>query len=165
MRRSLVVLGILVALALVAGPVNAPARAAQLPTGQTQTTAGTCALTSYTLTGSFSRLGGAATFSLGATGSCVGVPSGVATVNITFNSIGPWSCAAGTATGSGAIQTPGNGPQIVSAALVNTGGEYVVQIFSLTSAATGNITTLPVPCEEGATQTTIGGTGTLTYAT
>lgn len=164
MRRSLVVLAILAALGLVAGPVNAPARAAQLPAGQTQTTAGTCSL-NYTLTGSFSRLGGATTFTLGASGSCTGLPSGGAVVNITFSSVGPWSCLAGTALGTGAVQTPGNGAQLVSAALVNSGGQYAIQIYSLSSSFTGNIGTLPAPCIGGSTQGTISGGGGLTYAT
>jgi hypothetical protein len=151
-------------LALICGPFQTRAKAVQLPNGQTQTSAGTCSL-NYTLTGSFSLVGGGATFSLGASGSCVGTPSGVATLDLTFHSVGSWSCVDGAATGSGSIQTPGNGPQLVSAALVNTGGQYAVQLYSLTSAATGNIGTLPVPCTQGSTQTTISGTGTLTYAT
>ena len=53
----------------------------------------------------------------------------------------------------------------VGAALVNTGGEYVVALYGLTSGAAGQFTTLPIPCEEGQTQTTIGGNGTLTLAT
>ena len=163
MRRSLVVLA--VAAALVSGPALGRAKAAQLPTGPTQTTAGLCSFNNYTLTGSFTRLGGPATFTMGASGSCSGLPSGVGTLNLTFQSIGSWSCVGGRATGSGAVQTPGNAPQIVSAVLVNTGGQYAVQIYSLASAATGNIGTLPVPCVEGATQTTISGSGSLTYAT
>lgn len=164
MRRRTLVLAVLVAASLVCSPFLARATAVQLPNGQTETTTGTCTLT-YTLTGSFSRLGGATTFSLGATGNCVGVPSGAATVNITFNSFGPWSCLGGAATGTGAIDTPGNGSELVSAALVNSGGQYVVQIYSLTSAFTGNIGTLPAPCIGGSTQSTISGNGSLTYAT
>lgn len=165
MRRTTVLLAAALAgVGLICGPSLARAKAVQLPNGQTQTTAGTCSL-NYTLTGSFSRLGGATTFSLGASGNCIGVPSGVGIVNITFNSIGPWSCLAGTATGTGAVQTPGNGSQLVSAALINAGGQYVVQIYSLSSSFTGNIGTLPLPCTEGSTQTTISGSGTLTYAT
>ena len=62
---------------------------------------------------------------------------------------------------------PSNGvPEIVFASLANVGGEYVIEMHTanLTAAATGNISTLPIPCEEGQPQTTIGGTGTLTYA-
>ena len=57
-------------------------------------------------------------------------------------------------------------PEIVFATLVNVGGEYVIEMHTanLTAAATGNIITpLPIACAEGQTQTTIGGTGTLTY--
>ncbi len=94
----------------------------------------------------------------------MGTSSGV-TVTVTFNSIGPWSCVAGVATGSGGFQ-PSNGlGQSVGAALVNTGGEYVVALYGLTAGAAGQFTTLPIPCEEGQTQTTIGGNGTLTFAT
>ena len=164
MRRTTVVIAVLVAIGLTTGPFLAQARAVQLPNGQTQTSTGTCSL-NYTLTGSFRLVGGAATFSLGATGNCVGVPSGPATVNITFNSIGSWSCFAGTALGTGAIETPGNGSQLVSAALVNAGGQYAIEVFSLSSSFTGNIGTLPVPCAGGSTQSTITGSGTLTYAT
>jgi len=128
--------------------------------------AGTCVLTSYTLTGNFTRLGGATTFSLAAGGSCLGTSSSIAGT-ITFTSFGPWSCVAGVATGAGAFQ-PNNGvPEIVVATLVNVGGEYVIEMHTpaLTAAAVGNIITLPIPCVEGQVQTTIGGTGTLTYAT
>jgi hypothetical protein len=168
MRCRLVVVavvGALSALGLVAGPSLARAKALQLPNAPTQTTAGICSFNAFTLSGSFTRLGGAATFTMSGSGTCTGLPSGAATLNLTFHSVGSWSCVAGTATGSGAVQTPGNGPQIVSAALVNTGGQYAVQIYSLTGAATGTIGTLPVPCINGSTQTTIGGSGTLTYAT
>ncbi|MBV8385684.1 MAG: hypothetical protein JOZ68_02630 [Acidimicrobiia bacterium] len=164
MRRRTVVLAFLAAIGLIFGPLLLRANAVQLPNGQTQTTTGTCTL-SYTLTGSFRLVGGATTFTLGASGSCIGVPSGPATVDITFNSLGSWSCVGGTALGTGAVDTPGNGSELVSAALVNSGGQYVVQIYSLTSAFSGNIGTLPSPCIGGSTQSTITGNGTLTYTT
>lgn len=109
MRRSAVVLAILVAFGLISGPLLARANAVQLLNGQTQTTTGTCSL-NYTLTGSFSRLGGTTTFSLGATGNCVGVPSGPATANIAFNSLGSWSCLAGTALEPGPSRRPATVP-------------------------------------------------------
>ncbi|HEV3352413.1 MAG TPA: hypothetical protein VG076_05790 [Acidimicrobiales bacterium] len=163
MRRTLVVLGVLVALCLLTvRPWAAQAKAIQTPTGATE--AGTCAFTNYSLSGTFSRVGGTTSFHLGATGSCVGTSPSVV-LNVDFTSVGPWSCIAGVARGAGAFQ-PSNGvPQTVAATLVNTGGEYVVELHSVTAAAAGQITTLPVPCVEGQIQTTIGGTGTLTYAT
>ena len=163
MRRGLVVTVVVSAVGLLClGPWVAGAHATESAAGSTQ--AGTCALTSYTLTGTFSRLGGAATFTVGFGGGCVGTSSSVGG-NITFTSVGPWSCAAGAATGFGGFQ-PSNGvAEVVAATLVNTGGEYVIEMHSpaLTSVAAGNITTLPVPCEAGQVQTVIGGTGTLTF--
>ena len=71
MRRSLIVTSVVTALALLAaGPLAAGAHALQSPAGRQQ--AGTCALTSYTLTGPFSRVGGVTTFTLGFGGGCVG---------------------------------------------------------------------------------------------
>jgi hypothetical protein len=161
MRRSLVIAGFVAPLCLLAGLAwPAEARGLQTPTGTTN--AATCAFTNYVLNGTFNRIGGSASFTLGATGSCVGTSSSVV-VNLVFSSVGPWSCVAGVATGSGVLQ-PNNGfPQSVGASLVNAGGEYVVELHGLTAAAAGQFTTLPIPCEEGQTQTTIGGTGTLTF--
>ena len=122
----------------------------------------TCAFTSYTLTGSFNIFSGTAAFTLGASGTCLGTSSGV-TVTVPFRSVGPWSCVGGAATGVGWI-APNNSPaQQVSASLTNVGGEYVVELQSLTATAAGQFTTLPIACELGQTQTTIGGTGTLTF--
>jgi hypothetical protein len=53
----------------------------------------------------------------------------------------------------------------VQATLVNVGGEYVIEMHGTSSTAVGHITTLPVPCAEGQTTTTIGGPGTLTFET
>jgi hypothetical protein len=165
MRRTLIATTVLAAVGLLAvGPWAAGAQALQSPSGSIQ--AGTCALTSYTLSGTFTRLGGGTTFTVGFSGGCVGTSPSIAG-NVTFTSVGPWSCVAGVALGSGGFQ-PSNGvPEIVAASLVNVGGEYVIEMHTpaLTAAATGNITTLPIPCEEGQVQTTIGGTGTLTYGT
>ena len=163
MRRSLIVATVLAAVGLGSvGPWAAGAQALQSPSGSIQ--AGTCALTTYTLSGTFTRLGGGTTFTIGFSGGCVGTSPSIAG-NITFTSFGPWSCVAGVALGSGGFQ-PSNGvPEVVAASLVNVGGEYVIEMHTpaLTAAATGNITTLPIQCEEGQVQPTIGGTGTLTY--
>jgi hypothetical protein len=162
MRRSLVVLAVVTALCLLAiRPWSASARA--MPTPTATTNAATCVVNNYTLNGTFNRVGGNASFTLDASGGCFGTSSGV-TVNLAFSSLGPWSCVAGVAQGSGGFQPNNGGFHTVAAALVNTGGEYVVQLYSLTGAATGEFTTLPIPCVEGQTQTTIGGTGTLTFA-
>ena len=162
-RRSFVVIAVLAPLALVGvRPGKAAAQAIQTPTGTTEAAA--CAFTNYTLSGTFNLIGGAASFTLTASGSCLGTSPAV-TVNLAFSSVGPWSCVGGAALGSGAFQ-PSNGvPQSVGASLVNAGGEYVVELHGLTSAAAGQITTLPIACEQGQTQTTIGGSGTLTFAT
>jgi hypothetical protein len=158
MRRTIVLTAAVAALSVlgVTG-LRAPAHAAS------KTQAATCAFTSYTLAGSFNRVGGTATFNLYASGSCVGAPA--VNVALTFTSVGPWSCAGGVATGSGSFQATNDVPQLVGASLVNAGGEYVVEMHSLVSAAAGQITTLPVACDLGQTQTTVGGTGTLTFAT
>jgi hypothetical protein len=163
MRRSFVAIAVLAAVGLLAArPWAGDARALQAPTASTQ--AGTCALTSFTLSGPFTRLGGTTTFALGFGGGCVGTSSSVAG-NITFTSVGPWSCLAGAAVGSGGFQVSNGAPEVVGASLVNAGGEYAIEMHApaLTAAAVGNITTLPTPCAAGQTQTTIGGTGTLTY--
>ena len=163
MRRTLIAIVSSAALGCLAvGPGANSARSLENPAGPPQ--AGTCALTNYTLSGTFSRVGGAATFTVAFSGGCVGTSSSV-TGSLTFNSVGPWSCVAGVALGSGGFQ-PNNGvAEVVAASLVNVGGEYVIEMHTpaLTAAAVGNITTLPIPCEEGQVQTTIGGTGTLTY--
>ena len=142
MRRSIVALVSLATFGCLAvGPWAATADA--LTSGGSSTQAGTCALTNYTLTGSFNRLGGATTFTIGFGGGCVGTSPSI-----------------------GGFQPSSGNVEIVEASLVNTGGEYVIQMNTnaLTAAATGNITTLPLQCDEGQPQTTIGGTGTLTYA-
>jgi hypothetical protein len=124
----------------------------------------TCIVTSYTLTGSFNVLSGSATFDMRASGSCIGTSTGV-NVSLGFRSIGPWSCVGGAANGSGLI-TANNGPnQLVTANLVNVGGEYVVELLNAGTQAVGQFTTLPIPCVQGQTQTTVGGTGTLTFNT
>jgi hypothetical protein len=162
MRRSLVVITFLAVLgSLVLGPwaANADALASGGPPQ-----ADTCVLTSYTLTGSFSRLGGATTFTLDFGGGCLGTSSSVVG-NVTFSSVGPWSCVAGVGLGAGAFQ-PSNGvPEFVAASVVNVGGEYVIEMHTpaLTAAAVGNIVTLPIACVDGQVQTTIGGFGTLTF--
>lgn len=125
----------------------------------------TCVLTDYTVSGSFNVVGavGGASFTVSASGSCVGTSSGV-TVNLGFDSVGPWSCDGGAALGSGAI-VANNGPnQLVNASLTNIAGEYVIEVHAVNgTAAVGQFTTLPIPCDLGQTQTTIGGTGTLTF--
>ena len=164
MRRRIVALVSLATFGCLAvGPWAATADA--LTSGGSSTQAGTCALTNYTLTGSFNRLGGATTFTIGFGGGCVGTSPSIGG-SVTFTSVGPWSCDAGVALGSGGFQPSSGSVEIVEASLVNTGGEYVIQMNTnaLTAAATGNITTLPLQCDEGQPQTTIGGTGTLTYA-
>jgi hypothetical protein len=122
----------------------------------------TCAITAYTLSGSFNRLGGVANFTVHADGGCVGTATGV-TVNLGFTSLGSWSCDAGAAFGSGTITPTGGFSQDVDASLVNAGGEYIIEVHSFGAAAAGQFTTLPVQCDLGTTQTTIGGTGTLTF--
>ena len=163
MRRSLVVLAVVTAICVLAArPWPAGAQAVLTPTGGPQ--AGTCALTVYTLNGSFNLVGGTASFNLSATPACLGTsPSAI--VTLSFTSVGPWSCAAGVAKGGGGIQPSNGDPLSVVASVVNTGGEYVVELAGITGEAVGQFTTLPLPCYEGQTQTTITGTGTLTYAT
>jgi len=162
MRRTIVLTAAVAALSVfgITG-LRAPADAAA------KTQAATCALTNYSLVGSFNRIGGTASFNLYASGSCVGAPGVVPGVNVTltFTSVGPWSCDGGVATGSGTFQPTNDVPQLVGASLVNAGGEYVVEMHSLVSAAAGQITTLPIPCDEGQTQANVGGTGDLTFAT
>jgi hypothetical protein len=162
MRRTLVVTAFVGPLCLFAAqPWAASARS--VPTLAGATNAATCAFSSYTLTGTFSRIGGNASFSLHSSGTCVGT-SGSVTVDLAFSSVGPWSCGGGFALGSGAFQ-PSNGvPQSIGASLTNAGGEYVVELHGVTAAAGGQFTTLPVPCYQGQTTTTIGGSGTLTFA-
>jgi len=147
MRRSLVAIAVLAAVgSLAVRQWSAGAQALQGPQSPTAATqAGTCALTNYTLSGPFSRLCGGTAFTIGFSGGCVG----------------------GVALGAGNFQ-PSNGAfEVVAESLVNTGGEYVIEMHTpaLTATAIGNITTLPIPCELGQTQTTISGTGTLTYGT
>jgi hypothetical protein len=162
MRRSFVVLALVTAVCVPgARSWAADAHAPQAPTGSPQ--AGTCVFTNYTLTGTFNLIGGTASFTLGASGGCLGTSPSVITA-IDFTSVGPWSCVAGVARGGGSFQ-PSNGDLVsVVATLVNTGGEYVVELVGITGEAVGQFTTLPVPCVEGQTQTTIGGNGTLTFA-
>ena len=127
MRRTLVIFGGIAGSVglLVAAPWQA--RALVAPTLVTHTA--TCAVTSYTLTGSFQRLSGQATFSIHANGGCVGTSSSV-NVDLSFTSVGSWSCAGGVAQGSGAF-APNNGAnQVVSATLANVGGEYVVELHN-----------------------------------
>ena len=124
-----------------------------------------CTLTSYTVSGSFTLVGGAASFTVDATGSCVGTPgtTGVI-VSINYNSVGPWSCIAGAGQGSGRITASNGFTQDVQSSLVNVGGEYVIEVAGVgTVAAAGQFTTLPIPCDLGQTQTTVAGTGTLTF--
>ena len=155
MRRTLFALASLGgSLAFGAGVIQ-PAHAAAVAT---------CVLSNYTLTGNFNRVGGATTnFDLVATGAlCEGTSHGV-TVSLAFKSVGPWSCDGGAATGSGII-APDNAPsQSVLAELTNVGGEYVLVVQN-NAAAVGQATTLPVECDLGQTQTTVGGTGTVTFA-
>src|SRR4051794_25947308 len=166
MRRTIVLTAAVAALSVLGltglrGPADASVASA------TKTQAATCALTNYTLTGSFNRLGGTATFTLDGSGSCVGapgVPNGV-NLTLTFTSVGSWSCDAGVATGSGSFQATNDVSQQVGASLVNVGGEYVVEMHGVVGAAAGQITTLPIACDLGTTQTTIGGTGALTFVT
>jgi len=149
MRRTLVVLVLVTsvcALAFRPSPASA--------------TTGTCAVTSYTLTGSFTRAGSVASFHLSASGGCVG--SGPVTVNIDYTSIGTWSCNTGAAHGVGLIQS-GTSQAVVDSYLANVGGEYVIEVLGSGAAAAGQFTTLPVSCDLGTTQTTVGGTGTLTF--
>jgi hypothetical protein len=163
MRRTLVVLAAVMALCVLgARPWAARAQALQTPTGTT--TGGLCSFSNYSLNGSFSRLGGTASFSLTASGGCLGLSSS-ATLNLSFTSVGPWSCVGGAAIGSGGFQ-PNNGlGQSVNASLVNSGGQYVIELHGLTFAAAGQINTVPMPCIDGQVQTTITGTGILTFAT
>ena len=162
MRRTIVLTAAVAALsALALTGLRAPADAS--PASTTKTQAATCALTNYTLTGSFNRLGGTATFNLDATGSCIGAPG--VFVTLTFTSVGSWSCDAGVATGSGSFQATNDVSQGVGASLVNVGGEYVVEMHGVVGAAAGQITTLPIACDLGTTETTIAGTGDLTFAT
>jgi hypothetical protein len=159
MRRTLIAAALLAPLGLL-GIRGGPAIGA--PTFVSHTA--TCAFTSYTLNGTFNRLSGSSSFTMHASGSCIGTSSSV-TVDLGFNSLGLWSCTGGTAVGSGLI-TPNNGAnEQVNASLVNVGGEYVVELHSVTAAAAGQLATLPIACELGQTQTTIGGTGTLTFST
>jgi hypothetical protein len=155
MRRTLSALVVLAgSLAFGAGVIQ-PAHA---------TVVATCALSNYTLTGNFNRVGGANTnFSLVATGDlCEGTSTAV-TVSLTFKSAGPWSCSGGAATGTGGIFPEGAPSQSVVAELTNVGGEYVLVVQN-NAAAVGQATTLPIPCDLGQTQTTVGGFGTVTYA-
>ena len=162
MRRTLVVFGLVAPLSLFAAPWAVRADAVTTATSASHTA--TCALTSYTLTGSFSILSSSASFHLTATGGCVGTSTGV-TVNLDFTSVGPWSCAGGVARAFQGTITPNNGfDQQVDANLVNIGGEYVIELHALNGTlAAGQFATLPIPCIAGQTQTTIGGTGTLTF--
>jgi len=153
MRRTLIVIALVAALCTL-GFRASPARALG-PTG-------TCAVTSYTLTGGFNRVGGATTFHLSASGSCVGAAP--VAVDINYSSIGPWSCDAGAAHGVGAM-TSGSVSPVVDSYLVNVGGEYVIEMTSATptTIAAGEFTTLPIQCDLGVTQATVDGTGTLTF--
>ena len=75
-RRSFVVLAVLAPLALVGvRPGKAAAQAIQTPTGTTEAAA--CAFTNYTLSGTFNLIGGAASFTLTASGSCLGTSPAV----------------------------------------------------------------------------------------
>ncbi len=158
MRPSLILLALVASLVSVVGPTLRPSSA-----GAAAGHTATCVVTSYTVSGSFNRVGGAAAFAVAANGSCVGTSSSVA-VNIGFASVGPWSCDGGAALGSGVI-TANNGPnEFVDATLTNVGGEYVIELHALDgTAAAGQFTTLPIACDLGQTQTTVGGTGTLTF--
>jgi hypothetical protein len=155
MRRTLLALTLIASLGTLAvRPLSAEAAA-----GHTAV----CAVTSYTVSGSFNRLGGATTFNVSATGSCLGTSSSVV-VNLGFLSIGSWSCSAGAAAGSGLITANNGANQFVNATLTNTAGEYVIEVHALNgTAASGQFTTLPIACDLGQTQTTIPGTGTLTF--
>jgi hypothetical protein len=163
MRRTLIVsaIGLIASLgAVTAGSSRAEALSSTA----------TCAVTNYTVNGSFNRIGGAATFSVHASGSCIGALGGLGqsvAIDLNFNSIGPWSCDAGVAHGAGGLTANNNTVfQTVDGYLVNVGGEYVIEVVgtAFNAAAAGQFTTLPIPCDEGQTQTTIGGSGTLTYA-
>jgi hypothetical protein len=163
MRRTLVAVGGIAGSLglLLAAPWHAAATGALAPTVAGNTA--TCAFTSYTLSGNFQLVSGSARFNLSATGTCVGT-SGSVVVNLSFTSVGAWSCDGGVALGAG-IFTPNNGPnQLVSASVTNAGGEYLVEVHSPTAVAAGQFTTLPIPCDLGQTQTTVGGSGTLTFS-
>jgi hypothetical protein len=90
----------------------------------------------------------------------VGAPP--VTVSVDYSSIGSWSCDAGAAHGVGVI-TSGSSQAVVDSSLANVGGEYVIEVLGSGSVAVGQLTTLPIACDLGTTQTTIGGTGTLTF--
>ena len=150
MRRTLIVIAVVITLFSALG--FRPSRA--------DAAVGTCAITSYTLTGSFNRLAGATSFHLSASGSCVGAAP--VSVDVDYNSIGSWSCDAGVAHGTGLIQS-GNAQVVVDSYLANVGGEYVVEVLGSGALAAGQFTTLPIACDLGQTQTTIGGSGTLTF--
>jgi len=163
MRRTLVVIAVIASLAIAAlGESSAHADVANT---------GICAITSYTVTGAFNVVGGAASFHVHAVGSCVGTTGGLAvgatgvTVDVDYDSIGPWSCDAGAAHGTGLITANGGANRVVDSDLVNVGGEYVIEVLDSPdrTAAAGQFTTLPIACDAGQTQTTIGGTGTLTF--
>src|SRR6266571_6321084 len=160
MRRTLVVLGLVAPLSVLAAAWAGRADALTTPT--TSHTA-TCLSTSYTLTGSFSILSASPTFHLTATaGGCVGTSTGV-TVNLDFTTVGPWSCSGGVARAFQGTITPNNGfDQQVDANLVNTGGEYLIELHALNGTlAAGQFTILSTACAQN--QTTIGGNGTLTF--
>ena len=158
MRRTLIAV-------LLLGALVAPALRPSTADAQDGGHVATCALASYTLTGAFNRVGGATTFNLSASGTCLGTASAVV-VGLSFNSIGPWSCDAGVAHGAGGMTaTTSNGPvsQTLDGYLVNAGGEYIVSVTG-GGTAVGQFTTLPVQCDLGQTQATVGGTGTLTFS-
>jgi hypothetical protein len=155
MRRTLVVIVLVASL----GTLAARAWAAEAAAGHTAA----CAFASYTLNGTFNRVGGTASFTVSATGSCLGTSSSV-TVNLAFTSVGPWSCDGGAALGSGAIVANNGLNQFVNASVTNVAGEYLIEVHGLNgTAAAGQFTTLPIACDLGQTQTTIGGSGTLTF--
>jgi len=159
MRRTLVLAGgLLGAVPLV---LAAPWRAAAVPTLLTHTAV--CSVTSYTVSGDFTVVGGPASFTVHASGGCVGT-SGSVNVDLAFKSIGSWGCDDGVATGSGAVAPNNASTQLVNASLVNVGGEYVIELHNPSSAGAGQFTTLPVECDLGHTQTTVAGTGTLTFS-
>jgi hypothetical protein len=155
MRRTLIVIALVASLGVLA-------LGGWADKGAGRQTA-TCAVTHYTVNGSFNRLGGPTSFSVSASGSCVGTSMGV-TVNLSFASVGSWSCSAGAAVGSGVITADNGLNQFVNASLANVGGEYVIEVHALNgTAAAGQFLTLPIDCDLGQTQATIGGSGALTF--
>src|SRR5947209_2431490 len=101
MRRTLVVIALVSSLAALAlRPSSADADVSNTAV---------CVITTYTVTGSFNVVGGAASFHVHADGSCTGTTGRLAvgatgvTVDVDYGSVGPWSCDAGVAHGTGLI--------------------------------------------------------------